>query len=63
LDSELFISQTKAQTLHHPFQDGRSTVANRYHATQQLTNPEMVSVMAHLALRAGLLVGYLLAEA
>lgn len=36
LDSELFISQTKAQALHQSFQDGRSIVA------KQQTKPEIV---------------------
>jgi hypothetical protein len=30
LDSELFISATKAQPLNQPFLDGRSTAAKRY---------------------------------
>jgi len=30
IDSELFISATKAQELHQPFRDGRSIVAKRY---------------------------------
>ncbi len=37
LDSELFISQSKAQGLHQPFRDGRSTVAKRYRVAQQQT--------------------------
>ena len=41
LDSKLFISQTKAQALAEPLQDGRSVVAKRFSAAQQLTKPEM----------------------
>jgi len=63
LDSELFISQTKAQTLHHPFQDGRSIVAKRYRVAEQQTKPEMVKTMVHRALRAGIEADYLLADA
>lgn len=63
LDSELFISQTKAQNLHHPFRDGRSTVARRYRVAQQQTKPEMVEAMVHRALRANIMADYLLADA
>ncbi|QCW82647.1 hypothetical protein EQU24_10670 [Methylotuvimicrobium buryatense] len=34
LDSELYISQTRAQPLTQAFQDGRSIVAKRYAAAQ-----------------------------
>ena len=47
LDSELFISQTKAHELHQPFQDGRSNVAKRYREAQQRTKPEMLRTMIH----------------
>lgn len=63
LDNELFISQTKAQGLHQPFRDGRSTVAKRYRIAQQQTKPEMVKGMIHRALRAGILADYFLADA
>lgn len=63
LDSELFISQTKAQTLHQPFQDGRSTAAKRYRVAERQTKPEMLKAMLHRALRAGFEAAYLLADA
>ncbi len=63
LDNELFISQTKAQDLHQPFRDGRSTAAKRYRVAQQQTKPEMVNAMIHRALRADILADYLLADA
>ena len=63
LDSELFTSQTKAQSLPQPFKDGRSTVAKRYRVAEQQTKPEMVSHMIRRALRAGILADYLLADA
>ena len=59
LDSELFISQSKAQGLHQPFRDGRSTVAKRYRVAQQQTKPEMVKAMVHRALRANIMADYL----
>jgi SRSO17 transposase len=63
LDSELFISQTKAIELHEPFEDGRSIVAKRYRTAQQCTKPEMVSAMVKRALNAGIMADYLLADA
>jgi SRSO17 transposase len=63
LDSELFISQTKAIELHEPFEDGRSIVAKRYRTAQQCTKPEMVSAMVKRALSAGIMADYLLADA
>ena len=63
LDSELFISQTKAIALHEPFEDGRSIVAKRYRTAQQCTKPEMVSAMVKRALTAGITADYLLADA
>lgn len=63
LDSELFISQTKAQGLNQPFEDGRSTVAKRYRTAQQDTKPEMVKAMVKRALSAGIMADYLLADA
>jgi DDE superfamily endonuclease len=63
LDSELFISQTKAIALHEPFKDGRSAVAKRYKTAQQCTKPEMVKSMVNRALSAGTWADYLLADA
>lgn len=63
LDSELFISQTQAQPLAQPFEDGRSVVAKRFAAAQQQTKPEMAKAMIHRALRAGVQADYLLADA
>ena len=63
LDSELFISQTKAIDLHEPFEDGRSIAAKRYRTAQQSTKPEMVSAMIKRALNAGIMADYLLADA
>jgi SRSO17 transposase len=63
LDSELFISQTKAIELHEPFEDGRSIAAKRYRIAQQNTKPEMVCAMVKRALNAGIMADYLLADA
>ena len=63
LDSELFISQTKAIDLHEPFEDGRSIAAKRYRTAQQGTKPEMVNAMVKRALNAGIMADYLLADA
>jgi SRSO17 transposase len=63
LDSELFISRTKAIGLHEPFEDGRSIAAKRYRTAQQWTKPEMVSAMVKRALNAGIMADYLLADA
>jgi hypothetical protein len=63
LDSELFISQTKAIELHEPFDDGRSIAAKRYRTAQQGTKPEMVNAMVKRALNAGIMADYLVADA
>ena len=63
LDSELFISQSKAIALHEAFGDDRSIVAKRYRTAQQGTKPEMVSAMIKRALNAGIWADYLLADA
>ena len=63
LDSELFISQTKAIELHEPFDDGRSIAAKRYRIAQQCTKPEMVNAMVKRALNAGIMADYLVADA
>jgi SRSO17 transposase len=63
LDSELFISATKAQGLHQPFQDGRSIVAKRYRIADQQTKLQMGNAMIRRVLRAGIKADYLLADA
>lgn len=63
IDSELFISATKAQGLHQPFRDGRSIVAKRYLVAQGQTKPQMAGDMIRRAQRAGIEADYLLADA
>ena len=62
LDSELFISATKAQPLNQPFLDGRSTAAKRYSIALKQTKPQMAKAMLSRALRAGIEATYLLAD-
>jgi SRSO17 transposase len=63
VDSELFISQTKALALNEPFNDGRSIVAKRYRVAQQQSKPQMARAMINRAQRAGINADYLLADA
>ena len=63
LDSELFISATRAKALHQPFQDGRSIVAKRYRVAGQQTKLQMAKAMIRRAVRAGIQADYLLADA
>ena len=63
LDSELFISATKAKALHQPFKDGRSRAAKRYRIARNQTKLQMAKAMIHRAVRAGIKADYLLADA
>jgi SRSO17 transposase len=63
IDSELFISQSRAQGLHQPFRDARGVVARRYRVARQQTKPEMAGEMIRRAQRAGIDAEYLLADA
>ncbi len=63
LDSEIFISQTKAINSDKPFIDGRSIVAKRYRQAQNQSKPEMVRDMISRALRADIDAQYFLADA
>ena len=63
IDSELFISATRAQGLHQPFHDGRSIAAKRYRLAQQQSKPQMAADMIRRAQRAGIEARYLLADA
>ena len=63
LDSEIFISNVKAQGLYKEFQEGRSIVGKRYLQAQQLTNPQMAKSMMARAIRGGVKVDFLLADA
>ena len=63
LDSELFISATKAQSLPTPFVDGRSIAAKRYRLARDQTKPQMAKAMVSRAQRGGIEADYLLADA
>jgi len=63
IDSELFISATRAQGLHLPFRDGRSVAAKRYRVAQSQTKPQMAGNMIRRSQRAGIEADYLLADA
>ena len=63
LDSELFISATKAQSLPAPFKDGRSIVAKRYRNAQDQTKPQMAKAMIARTQRGGVDAEYLLTDA
>jgi len=63
LDSEIFISDVKAQGLHQEFKDARSIVGKRYFQAQHQSKPQMARTMMSRAIRAGIEVDYLLADA
>lgn len=63
IDSELFVSATKAQGLHQPFRDGRSVAAKRYRVARDQTKPQMAGDMIRRAQRAKIEADYLLADA
>jgi len=63
LDSEIFISDVKAQGLHQEFKDARSIVGKRYFQAQHQSKPQMAKTMMSRAIRAGIDVDYLLADA
>jgi SRSO17 transposase len=63
LDSEIFISQTKAQPLQQPFKDKRSIAAGRYRDAVQLSKPDMADQMLKRAARHQLSADYLVADA
>jgi DDE superfamily endonuclease len=63
VDSELFISGSKARALHQPFRDGRSVAAKRYKVAVNQTKPQMAGDMIRRAQRAGIDALYILADA
>lgn len=63
LDSELYISATRAQGLPMPFADGRSIAAKRLRVAQDQTKPQMAKAMIARAQRGGIEAQYLLADA
>lgn len=63
MDSQVYVSQTKAQGLRRPFKDGRSVVAGRYQEATEQGKPEMAANMMKRALRMGVEADYLVADA
>jgi len=63
LDSQLYVSQTKAKGLIRPYKDGRSVVAKRYSEATTQGKPEMAANMMKRAMRSGIEAEYLVADA
>jgi hypothetical protein len=63
VDSQVYVSKTKARGLNRPFKDGRSVVAKRYQEATEQGKPEMAANMMKRALRSGLEADYLVADA
>jgi len=63
LDSELFISQTKAIELHEPFEDGRSIALNATGQPNKVPSLRWSTPWFKRALNAGIMADYLLADA
>ena len=63
VDSQLYVSQTKAKALNRPYKDGRSIAAKRYQEATERGKPEMAAAMMQRTLRNGLKAEYLVADA
>jgi SRSO17 transposase len=63
LDSQIYVSKTKAQGLIREFKDNRSIVAKRYEEATQQTKPEIAKTMLSRAKRQGIQADYLAADA
>lgn len=63
VDSQVYVSQTKAKGLNRPFKDGRSVVAKRYQEAIEQGKPDMSANMMKRAQRSGLEADYLVADA
>lgn len=63
LDSQIYISESKAQKLVRPFKDGRSVVAKRYQEAISQSKPQMAATMMKRAIRKGFEADYLVADA
>ncbi len=63
LDSQIYISATKAHSLIEPFKDGRSVGAKRYQEAIGQTKVEMAVGMMRRAVRAGISADYVAADA
>ena len=63
LDSQLYVSRTKAQALNRPYKDSRSVAARRYREATTQGKPEMGISMMRRAKRSGVDADYLVADA
>ncbi|NNF96695.1 MAG: transposase [Halobacteria archaeon] len=63
LDSQIYISQTKARKLIKPYKDGRSVVGKRYREATTQSKPEMAANMMKRAMRSGMDADYVVADA
>lgn len=63
LDSQIYVSQVKARKLIKPYKDGRSVVGKRYSEATTQSKPEMAANMMKRAIRSGMEVDYVLADA
>ena len=63
LDSQLYVSSTRAVKLKRTYRDGRSIGARRYREATTCSKPEISTQMLRRALREGVLADYLVADA
>jgi len=63
LDSQIYVSQVKAQKLINPYKDKRSVVSKRYIEATTQSKPEMSKRMMSRAIRNGIQADYLIADA
>ncbi|NKC12406.1 MAG: transposase [Gammaproteobacteria bacterium] len=63
MDSQLFVSQSKAQGLARAYQDSDSVVSNRYVEASEQDKPTMAQSMMERAIDNGLQARYLVADA
>lgn len=63
LDSQLYVSQVKAQELIKPYKDGRSVSAKRYSEASTQSKPAMAANMMRRAIRSGIDADYVVADA
>ena len=63
LDSQIYVSAKKAQTLNRDYKDRRSLMAQRYREATEQSKPQMAIAMMKRAKRSGIEAEYLVADA
>ena len=63
LDSQIYVSNSKAKLLNQPYKDGRSISAKRYQEATEQSKPDMAIQMMQRANRHGLKADYVVADA